>query len=68
MLTNTWQHCEMGTVNIVSRRCRAISCTRRPLYNIKGLRPVFCSKHKLPGMMNVVSVRYQEPVRKRLKS
>ena len=50
-------------VDVVSRRCRDPSCMRRPLYNMDGLRPVCCSKHKTPGMIDVVSSRCQEPVR-----
>ena len=29
---------------------------------MEGLRPVSCSFHKLPGMIDVVSARCQEPV------
>ena len=50
-------------VDIVSRRCQDPSCMRRPLYNYIGLRSMFCSKHKLPGMIDVVSARCEEPVR-----
>ena len=50
-------------VDIVSRRCQDPSCLRRPLYNNIGMRAVFCSKHKLPGMIDVVSTRCEQPVR-----
>ena len=50
-------------IDVVSRRCGDPSCTRRPLYNMSGLRPVLCREHKHPGMIDVVSARCQEPVR-----
>ena len=50
-------------VDVVSRRCLDPSCMRRPLYNTDGLRPVWCSKHKASGMIDVVSARCGEPVR-----
>lgn len=55
-------------IDIISRRCEVPLCVRRPLYNTIGLRAVFCSKHKLPGMIDVVSTRCKEPVRTRLIS
>ena len=38
------------------------------MYSMKGMRPVFCSKHKHPGMIDVVSARCEEPVRQSLNS
>eukprot|EP00903_Cladosiphon_okamuranus_P020070 g18436.t1 len=58
---NFGEHRHMGMVDVVSRRCRNPFCVRRPLYNLGGLRPVWCSRHKLPGMIDVVSARCQAP-------
>lgn len=65
--TSTRGHRDMGMVDIVSRHCQDPSCTTRPLYNMKGLRPMLCRAHKLPEMIDVISSRCQEPVRYRLK-
>ena len=35
--------------------CKEKYCKIRPTFNIKGENPLYCSKHKKDGMINVVS-------------
>ena len=45
-------------MNVVSKRCIHEGCNMHPCYNVEGKKKaLYCSKHKLEGMMNVVSKR-----------
>ncbi|KAK9825445.1 hypothetical protein WJX81_000339 [Elliptochloris bilobata] len=41
--------------------CNAPACELTPSFNFEGMAPVTCSKHKAPGMINVVAYKCQHP-------
>jgi hypothetical protein len=44
--------------DVVSKRCEAGGCTRRPAFNTPGeTHGWFCAEHRLPDMEKVVSKR-----------
>ena len=48
------QHAQAGMVDVRSKPCSYDSCSRRPTYNVRGLKtPVYCKQHAEEGMVNV---------------
>ena len=44
----------MGQQENMARACRPEGCKIQPVYNKKGeIRPLYCLKHKLTGMINI---------------
>ena len=51
-------HRQAGMVNVKQKRCVTEGCTNRPSFNNPGdHNPVFCSVHKLEGMVRPVATR-----------
>jgi hypothetical protein len=44
-------------VDVVSRRCSANGCLKRPLYGFEGEQATFCAAHKIPGQVDRKSKR-----------
>ena len=43
-------------VDVISKRCEATGCMKRPSFNYEGLAGCrFCATHKLPGMRDIIS-------------
>ena len=47
-------------INIKNKKCVYKNCKKSQIYNIKGHPALYCSKHKLDGMINIVSLRCNE--------
>lgn len=46
-----------GQINIVSRCCKHVGCSKVPHFGNDQERPLYCGEHKLAGMVNVANRR-----------
>ena len=46
-----------GMIDVISPRCADENCGKRPSYNFKGEKPMYCKEHAKPGMVDVISRR-----------
>eukprot|EP00752_Nemacystus_decipiens_P010947 g9729.t1 len=48
-------HAEVGMVNVVSKRCTHLGCTKRPSFGVTGGKAGRCRAHAEDGMVNLIS-------------
>jgi hypothetical protein len=40
-------------INLFSKKCSHVGCSKQPNYNLEGEKPLYCSTHKKEGMIHV---------------
>ena len=58
------KHKGNGMVDVANKRCPSIGCKKGRMYNYEGEMRLYCTNHKLEGMINLVGIKKNRTIKK----